>query len=138
MATLSFPGDPLTVVIDLVGLVILWVVISIPVYFAGKAIKGGNAGFGQAMGATLGGVVVYVVVYFVVSFFLGAVVGSATADALALILGLISWLAVYRGTFHTSWLGAIGIVVIAWLILLVLDFLLVAAFNVKFPNFYPF
>jgi len=121
----------------LIGLIVLWVVISIPVYFAGKAIKGGNARFGQAMGATLGGVVVYYVVYLVVAFFLGAVIGPS-ADALALILGLIAWLAVFRGSFHTSWLGAIGIVVIAWLILLVLDFLLVAAFGVKFPDFFPF
>jgi len=125
-------------VIYLVGLVVLWVVISIPVYFAGRAIKGGNAGFGQAMGATLGGVVVYYVVYFVLAFFLGAVVGAAPADVLALIFGLVAWLAVFRGSFHTSWLGAIGIVVIAWLILLVLDFLLIAAFGVKFPDFFPF
>ena len=121
----------------LIGLIVLWVVISIPVYFAGKAIKGRNAGFGQAMWATLGGVVVYYIVYFVVAFFLGAVIGPS-ADALALILGLIAWLAVFRLTFRTSWLGAIGIVVIAWLILLVLDFLLIAAFGVKFPDFFPF
>jgi hypothetical protein len=83
-------------------------------------------------------VLVYYIVYFVVAYFLGVVIGSAPADALALILGLVAWLAVYRGTFHTSWLGAIGIVVIAWLILLVLDFLLIAAFGVKFPDFFPF
>jgi hypothetical protein len=124
-------------VIYLIGLIVLWIVVSIPVYFAGRAIKGRSAGFGQAMGATLGGVVVYYVIYFAVAFFLGAVIGPS-ADVLALILGLVAWLAVFRGAFHTTWLGAIGIVVIAWLILLVLDFILVAAFNVKFPNFFPF
>jgi hypothetical protein len=113
------------------------VVVSIPVYFAGRAIKGRGAGFGQAMWATLGGVVVYYVVYFAVAIFLGAVLGPS-ADVLALILGLIAWLAVFRGAFNTSWLGAIGIVVIAWLILLVLDFILIAAFNAKFPDFFPF
>jgi hypothetical protein len=40
--------------------------------------------------------------------------------------------------FHTSWLGAIDIVLVAWLILLLLDFLLVAVFGVSFPNFIPF
>jgi len=89
------------------------------------------------MGATLGGVIVYYLVFIVVAFFLGAVIGPS-ADAVALILGLIAWLAVFRGAFHTSWLGAIGIVAIAWLILLVLDFIFVAVFNVKFPNFFPF
>ena len=120
-----------------IGLVVLWIVISIPVYFAGKAIKGGGAGFGRAMWATLSGVVVYYVVYLLVAFFLGAVIGPS-ADVLALLLALVAWLAVFRGAFHTSWLGAIGIVVIAWLILLVLDFILTVAFSAKFPAFYPF
>jgi len=91
---------------------------------------------GQAMAATLGGVVVYYLVFFAVAYFLGAVMGPS-AGVLALI-GFVAWLAVFRGAFNTSWLGAIGIVVIAWLILLVLDFVLVAAFKVKFPDFSPF
>ena len=122
---------------NLIGLLILWVIVSVPVYFAGKAIRGGNAGFGQAMGATLGGVIVYYIVYLIVAYFVGSVIGPP-ANALALILGLVAWLAVFRASFHTSWLGAIGIVFVAWLILLVLDFLLIAIFNVPFPKFYPF
>ena len=139
MASLSlhFPSDPLGLVIYLVGLLVLWIVVSIPVYFAGKAVKGGSASIGEAMGATLGGVIVYFLVFFVVSFFLGAVIGPS-AGVIALVFGLLAWLAVFKGVFHTSWLGAVGIVVLAWIILLVLDFLLLAAFGVKFPDFYPF
>jgi len=137
MVSFNFPTDPLSLGVYLIGLIILWIVVSIPVYFAGRAIKGRSAGFGQAMAATLGGVIVYYLVFIVVAFFLGAVIGPS-ADILALLLGLLAWLAVFREAFHASWLGAIGIVVIAWLILLVLDFILIAAFNVKFPNFFPF
>jgi hypothetical protein len=129
--------DPLGLVIYLMGLVVLWIVVSIPVYFAGRAVKGRTASFGDALGATLGGVVVYYVVFFAVAFFLGAVIGNP-AEVFALLLGLVAWLAVFRAAFHTGWLGAIGIVFMAWLILLVLDFLLVAAFGVKFPDFFPF
>jgi hypothetical protein len=135
--SLHFPTGPVGVLIYLVGLVILWVVVSIPVYFAGRAIRGKETSFGEAMGATLGGVIAYYIVYFAVAFFLGAVIG-APAAALALILGLIAWLAVFRAAFHTSWFGAVGIVVLGWLILLVLDFVLVSAFGVSFPNFFPF
>ena len=99
--------------------------------------KGRNASFGDALAATLGGVVVYWIVYIAIAFFLGAVIGSP-AEVFALLVGLIAWLAVFRAAFNTGWLGAIGIVFIAWLILLVLDFLLVAAFGVKFPDFFPF
>jgi len=82
-------------------------------------------------------VIVYYIVFLIVAYFVGSVIGSP-ADALALILGLIAWLAVFRAAFHTSWLGAISIVFVAWLILLVLDFLLISIFHVPFPKFYPF
>lgn len=135
---INFPSDPLGILVYIIGLVILWVVASIPVYFSGKLIKGGRANFGDAMGATLGGVVVYYIVFYVVAIALGAVIGSS-ADALGIVLGLLAWLAVFRGSFHTSWLGAVGIAILAWLILLVLDFILVAVFgHVRFPDFFPF
>ena len=89
------------------------------------------------MASTLGGVVVYYVVYIIVAFAVGAVIGPS-AGVLALLLGFLAWLAVFRGSFHTSWLGAVGIVVIAWIILMVLDLVLVAVFGVRFPDFYPF
>jgi len=132
-----FPSDPSSLLVYLVGLFILWFVVSIPVYFAGKLLKGGRASFGNALGATLGGVIVYYIVFFVVAYFLGAAIGSA-AGALAIVLGLLAWLAVFRAAFNTSWFGAIGIVVLAWLILIVLDVLLRAIFNVSFPDFFPF
>ena len=132
-----FPSDPLGFVIYLIGLILLWIIVSVPVYFAGKAIKGRSASFGGAMGATLGGVIAYYIVFFIIAFFLGVVIGSP-AGVLALVLGLLAWLAVFRAAFHTGWLGAVGIVVLAWIILLVLDFFLVALFGVKFPDFFPF
>jgi hypothetical protein len=133
----SPPSDLGGLLVYLIGLIILWFIVSIPVYFAGKLLKGGRASFGNALGATLGGVVVYFVVVFIIGYFLTAVIGSA-AGALALVLGLLAWLAVYRSAFHTSWLGAVGIVIVAWLILLVLDFLLRTTFGVSFPDFFPF
>ena len=137
MYSLQFPSDPVGIIVYLIGLLVLWFVVSIPVYFAGKAVKAGRASIGEAMGATLGGVIAYYIVFFVVAYFLGAVIGSSAA-AIALILGLIVWLAVFKSAFHTSWIGAIGIVVLAWIILLILDFILHAIFGVSFPNFFPF
>ena len=121
----------------ILGLAVLWVIVSIPVYFAGKLVKGERARFGEAMGATLGGVIAYYVVFFIIAYALGAVIGPS-AVVFALIIGFLAWLAVFRGSFHTSWFGALGIVLLAWVILIVLDVILVAAFRVEFPNFYPF
>ena len=137
---LALPALPTTLsamIVWIVALVILWVVMSIPVYFAGKMINEGKASFGQAMGATLGGELAYFIVLYGVVFFLGPILGT-TADLLGLVLALIVWLAVYRASFDTSWARALGIVVVAWLVLFVLDALLVAFVGVGIPKFYPF
>ena len=115
----------------------LWVVVSIPVYFAAKLVRGGQAHFGEAMTATLGGMLTYYIVYFVAAFVLRAVI-QASAGPVAIFLAFLAWLAVFRGSFKTSWLGAVGIVVLAWILLMALDLLLAAAFGVAFPSFYPF
>src|SRR5271154_152524 len=133
---LDLPGLPTTLsatLIWIIGLVILWVVISIPVYFAGKMINEGKARIGQAMGATLGGALVYFIILYGVVFFLGARLG-ATAALLGPGLALIAWLAVYRASFETSWTRALGIVVVAWLVLFVLDAVLVALVGVSIPK----
>ena len=137
---LDLPALPTTLtgmLVWVVGLVILWVVISIPVYVAGKMINEGKARFGQAMGATLGGELAYFIVLYGVIFFLGASLGTAAA-LLGLGLALLAWLAVYRASFDTSWTRALGIVVVAWLVLFVLDVLLVSFAGVSIPKFYPF
>ena len=84
-----------------VGLLFLWIVVSVPVYFAARVVKKGQAHFGEAMSATLGGVVVYYIVYFVVSLALEAVIGPP-AGALALVLGVLAWLGAFKASFQTS------------------------------------
>ncbi len=120
-----------------VGLFVLWIIVSIPVYFAGKLVTGGRSDFGDAMGSTLGGGLAYFLVHYGVVLFLGAVLGPS-AYPFALVLGLVVWLAIFRAAFRTGWIGAFGVVVVAYIILLVLDFLMISAFGVKFPNFFPF
>jgi len=120
-----------------ISLVVLWIIVSIPVYFAGKMINEGKANFGQAMGATLGGELVYLIILYGVVFFLGATLG-ATAALLGLGLALVAWLAVYRASFDTSWTRALGIVVVAWIVLFVMDAVLIALGGVSIPKFYPF
>src|SRR5712692_10493782 len=136
MISLHFPSSVFGILVYFVGLVILWAIVSIPVYFAGKAITKGKSDFGDAMGATLGGAIAYLVVFFGVSFFLGPVIGDS-ASIFALGLALIVWLAVYRAAFRTTWIKAIGIVLLSLVFLVVVSFLLVLAFGIAFPDFFP-
>jgi hypothetical protein len=120
-----------------VGLFLLWIIASIPAWLAGKAITGGRATFGQAMGATLGGAIVYFLVLFGVTFFLGAVIGVSAA-IWALVLAFVAWLAVYRASFNTGWLGALGIAALTVIVFLVLNVVVVGLFGVTFPEAFPF
>ncbi len=126
-----------SLVVTLVSLVILWIVVSIPVWLAGKAITGGKATFGDALLATLAGPIVYAVVTFLVDFFLSTLIGSS-AFVFGYILALIAWVWVYKASFKTGWLRAILIAVLAWIIFVVLSSIVGAIFGVTYPSpFFP-
>lgn len=125
----------------LVALVILWVIVSIPVYLAARVVtssRANKATFGEAMVATLGGAIVYAIVLVLGSVVLGAVLGGLGV-VLAFILAVLAWLGVYKSEFQTSWLGALGIAILAAVVLFVLDVILVVLFGFALPSFFhPF
>ena len=90
------------ILVTIIGLVILWIVVSIPVLLAGKAATGGKGTFGDALLATLAGPIVYLLVDFVVGYFLSAVIGSVAALTIAYILALLAWIWVFKASFRTG------------------------------------
>jgi hypothetical protein len=126
-----------SLLVTIIGLIILWIIVSIPVWLAGKAVTGGKATFGEAMIATLFGPIVYAVTLIIVDYFLGALIGS-TAYIIALILALIAWIWVYKASFKTGWLGAIGVAILAWIIFVVISIIFGALFGIVVPGtFFP-
>ena len=126
-----------SLLVTVIGLIILWIIVSIPVWLAGKAVTGGKATFGEAMIATLFGPIVYAVTLIVVGYVLGALIGSA-AYVIALILALIAWIWVYKASFRTSWLGGIAIAILAWIIFVVISIIFGAIFGIVVPHtFFP-
>ncbi len=99
--------------------VLMWIIVSIPVYIAAKIIKGGEASFGQAMLATLLGPIVFAFVRTVAVLFLGFL-GVSQAALLTLVLAFIFWLWVYKASFSTGWLQAFGIALLAIVVFIVL------------------
>jgi hypothetical protein len=134
-------GTTLTdLIIVIIGLVILWIIVSIPVYIAGKIVTAGKSRFGEAMLATLFGPIVYAIVLVGVSFFLGEIIGSETrvTALLAFVLAVIAWVGVYKSTFRTGWLGAIAIGILAAIIFLILSMIMTALLGVTIPGqFFP-
>jgi len=123
-------------IVVIIVLVILWAIVSIPVYLAAKIVTGGKASLGSAMGATLLGPIVYIIVLFAVDLFLGVLIG-APAYVWAFILAFVAWLGVYKATFQTGWLGALGIAVLAILVFVILGALMGILFGITFPGIFP-
>jgi hypothetical protein len=126
-----------SILVTIIGLIILWIVVSIPVWFAGKAVTGGKGTFGEAMLATLFGPIVYAVTLFLVDFFLGSLLGSS-AYIIALILAFIAWIWVYKASFKTGWLGGVAIAILAVIFFVVISMVLGALFGLVVPSpFFP-
>lgn len=126
-----------SLLVAIIGLIILWIIVSIPVWLAGKAVTGGKATFGEAMLATLFGPIVYAVTLVVVDFLLGGVIGSA-GYIIALILAFIGWIWVYKASFKTGWLGGIAIAILAVIIFAVISIVFGALFGLIVPApFFP-
>jgi hypothetical protein len=131
--------DLVSLVVLIIGLIILWIIVSIPAYLAGKVVTSGRSTFGEAMLATLFGPIVYAVTLIVVDYFLGAIIGGA-ASVIALILAFIAWVWVFKASFKTGWLGGLGIAIISlivfWILSIILGFLFGSITPVQyFPRF---
>ena len=120
-----------------VGLIILWIIVSIPVYIAGKIVTADESTLGDAMVATLFGPIVYAITLFVVDFLLGSLIGSA-AYILALILAFIAWVWVFKASFNTGWLRAVAIAILAIFVFAVLSIIFGTFLGVMVPApFFP-
>jgi hypothetical protein len=126
-----------SLLVTIIGLVIVWIAISIPAWLAGKAITGGKSTFGDAMVATLFGPIVYIVILVVVDYFVGTTIGSL-GYIVALLLAFVGWIWVYKSSFGTSWLGGLGIAILAVIVFAVLSVILGALFGIVVPaSFFP-
>lgn len=126
-----------SLLITFIGLIFLWIIVSIPVWLAGKAITGGKGAFGDALLATLAGPIVYALVILVVDFTLGSIIGL-TAYVFGYLLALIAWIWVFKASFGTGWLKAILIAILAWIIFIVLSIVVGGLFGVAYPApFFP-
>lgn len=115
--------DASTIIALIPTLIGLWIIVSIPVYISAKIVTGGRAKFIQAMGATVLGPVAYAGVLFVSMIAFGPIAGGI-ATLPAVILALIVWFWVYKASFKTGWLAAIGISILAVIVFIVSSFII--------------
>jgi hypothetical protein len=125
------------ILVFVIGLIIIWIIVSIPVHLAAKVVTGGKSTLGDAMVATLFGPIVYAITLFAMDFLLGSFIGP-NAYILSLIIAFIAWLGVFKASFGTGWLGALAIAILAILIFAGLSLLFGALLGIMVPApFFP-
>jgi hypothetical protein len=105
----------------LIGLIILWILVSIPVWIAAKILTLGRAKFTRAMLVTAVGPIIYAIVFFVSAVLLSAAFGdSGWLVALAFVIAFVAWIGVFKKGFETGWLRALGIAILATVVFAIL------------------
>jgi hypothetical protein len=109
----------------MIGLLVLWIIVSIPVWIAAKILTRGRVKFNRAMLVTALGPVIYAIVFFLFAALLTAIVGDSTVPIITgFIVAFIAWIGVFKKGFDTGWLRALGIAILAIIVFAVIGLII--------------
>ena len=122
----------------IIGLLIVWIVVSVPVWIAAKILTLGKAKFTRAMLVTAIGPIVVAIVFFIARLVLSVAIGqSGVIVTLAFILAFIAWIGVFKKGFDTGWLRAFAIAILATAAFIVLGFVITLVIRLFVPQAPP-
>jgi hypothetical protein len=122
----------------IIGLLVLWIIVSIPVWVAAKILAMGRVSFSRAMLVTALGPVVAAVVFFIFAVLLTAIVGDPTVPIIiGLIVAFVAWIGVFKRGFHTGWLRALGIAILSIIVFAVIGLIISFLMQVIVPEAPP-
>jgi hypothetical protein len=122
----------------IIGLLVMWIIVSIPVWVAAKILTMGRVSFSRAMLVTALGPIVSAVVFFIFAALLTAIVGDTTLPVIiGLIVAFVAWIGVFKRGFHTGWLRALGIAMLAVIVFGVIGLIISLLMQVIVPEAPP-
>lgn len=137
-ALLQLEGFAAAVFALLLGLLILWIIVSIPVWIAAKILTVGKARFTRAMLVTAVGPIIYAAVFIISGAVLAVTIGEQFAvAALSFIIAFLAWIGVFKWGFETGWLRALGIAILATILFIVLGIIVTIALQAVVPDVPP-
>lgn len=136
---LQLGGEVVAIVLAvIIGLVALWILVSIPVWIAAKILTLGRAKFTRAMLVTAVGPIVYAVVFLASSAILSIAFGeSGWLPIVALVIAFIAWIGVFKKGFDTGWLRALGIAILATVVFTIISIVVTLIIWAIVPNAPP-
>jgi hypothetical protein len=122
----------------IIGLVALWIIVTIPVWIAAKVLTLGKAKFTRAMLVTAVGPIVYAIVFFIIAGALTFAFGDTAIPAvIAFIIAFIAWIGVFKKGFDTGWVRALGIAVLAIVVFAVIGVIITLVMQAIVPGAPP-
>lgn len=127
------------IIIAIISLVIIWVIVSVPVWISAKILTSGRARFGRAMLVTAAGPIVYALVLIISTYFLTITVGnrSPIIVSIGLVLAFLAWIYVFKRGFETGWLRGAGIALLAIIVFVIIGIAIGAVTHLFVPNAPP-
>ena len=122
----------------IIGLLVLWIIVSVPVWIAAKILTGGRVKFSRAMLVTALGPIIYAIVFFIFAALLTAIVGDPTVPIIiGFIVAFIAWIGVFKKGFDTGWLRALGIAILAIIVFAVIGLVISFVIQLIVPEAPP-
>jgi hypothetical protein len=122
----------------ILGLIALWIIVTIPVWIAAKILTLGKAKFTRAMLVTAAGPIVYAIVFFISAAVLTVALGDSAVPAIiAFILAFIAWIGVFKRGFDTGWIRALAIAILATVVFAVIGIIITLIIQAVVPGAPP-
>jgi len=122
----------------IIGLIAIWIIVTIPVWIAAKILTLGKAKFTRAMLVTAAGPIVYGIVFFISAAVLTVALGNSTMPAIvAFILAFIAWIGVFKKGFDTGWVRALAIAILATVVFAVIGVVITLIIQAIVPGAPP-
>jgi hypothetical protein len=119
----------------IVGLLMMWIIVSVPVWIAAKIVTLGKAKFTRAMLVTAVGPFIYALVFFLSNAALTATLGQQfLIAAISFILAFIAWIGVFKMGFRTGWIRALGIAFVATIVFVIIGAIVTAGLQAVVPG----
>lgn len=122
----------------IIGLIALWIIVTIPVWIAAKILTLGKAKFTRAMLVTAAGPIVYAIVFFLSAAILTVAFGDTAIPAIiAFIIAFIAWIGVFKKGFDTGWIRALAIAILAIIVFAVIGVIITLVMQAIVPGTPP-
>ena len=126
-------------VIAIISLVIIWAIVSVPVWISAKILTSGRARFGRAMLVTAAGPIIYTLVLVISTNFLSLAIGnrSPIIVSIGLVLAFLAWIYVFKRGFETGWLRGAGSALLAIIVFVIIGIIIGSVTHLFVPNAPP-